>query len=160
MHDAARPCLSHELVDAVFDAALEHGAALLAVQSRRHDQASRRRSSHHRHRPPRAASTSPRRPRFSAAICSSRRTPSAAASPPATSPTTASSSRRWDSRCAIVEGSALNIKITTHADLKLAAAILPLLEKPRREGSAHPYSDEQAMWGDLPKLKASDLFGS
>ncbi len=30
-------------------------------------------------------------------------------------------------RCAVVEGSRLNIKITTHEDLKLAAAILPLL---------------------------------
>ena len=45
-------------------------------------------------------------------------------------------------------------------DLKLAAAILPLLEKARHEVSCHPYSDEQAMWGDLPKLKPSDLFGS
>ncbi len=62
-------------------------------------------------------------------------------------------------RCAIVEGSAFNIKITTHADLKLAAAILPLLEKPRPDPPSHPYSDQQAMWGDLPKLKASDLFG-
>ena len=57
-------------------------------------------------------------------------------------------------------GSPLNIKITTGDDLKLAAAILPLLEKPRREGSSHPYSDEQEMWGKLPKLKPSDLFGA
>ncbi len=28
VHDAARPCLSHELIDAVFDAARQHGAAL------------------------------------------------------------------------------------------------------------------------------------
>ena len=31
VHDAARPCLSHDLVDAVFAAARQHGAALLAV---------------------------------------------------------------------------------------------------------------------------------
>ena len=31
VHDAARPCLSSELVDAVFEAARTHGAALLAV---------------------------------------------------------------------------------------------------------------------------------
>ena len=31
IHDAARPCLSTELVDAVFAAARQHGAALLAV---------------------------------------------------------------------------------------------------------------------------------
>ncbi len=61
-------------------------------------------------------------------------------------------------RCAVVDGSRLNIKITTHEDLKLAAAILPLLEKTAREGPAHPYSDEQAIFEKLPKLKASDLF--
>ena len=32
IHDAARPCLSHDLVDAVFAAARTHGAALLAVR--------------------------------------------------------------------------------------------------------------------------------
>ena len=31
VHDAARPCLTSELVDAVFDAARAHGAALLAL---------------------------------------------------------------------------------------------------------------------------------
>ena len=62
-------------------------------------------------------------------------------------------------RCAIVESSALNIKITTQLDLKLAAAILPLLEKPSARLRCHPFEDEQAMWGNLPKLKPSDLFG-
>jgi hypothetical protein len=45
-------------------------------------------------------------------------------------------------------------------DLKVAAAIIPLLEKPVREAPAHPYSDQQALWNELPKLKASDVFGS
>jgi 2-C-methyl-D-erythritol 4-phosphate cytidylyltransferase len=58
-----------------------------------------------------------------------------------------------------VEGSPYNIKITTPEDLRLAAAILPLLDKPQREGPSHPYSDEQAKWSKLPKLKPSDLFG-
>jgi 2-C-methyl-D-erythritol 4-phosphate cytidylyltransferase len=62
--------------------------------------------------------------------------------------------------CAVVAGSQLNIKITTREDLKLATAILPLLEKPHGEGPSHPYSDEQAKWYKLPKLKPSDLFGS
>jgi 2-C-methyl-D-erythritol 4-phosphate cytidylyltransferase len=61
---------------------------------------------------------------------------------------------------ALVMGSALNIKITTQLDLKLAAAILPLLEKPRRETSCHPFENEQMMWGNLPKLKPSDVFGA
>src|SRR5262249_22737332 len=62
--------------------------------------------------------------------------------------------------CAIVPGSPLNIKITSAIDLKLAAAILPLLEQPRSEQPAHPYSDQHAMWDKLPKLKPSDLFGA
>ena len=32
IHDAARPCLAHEQVDAVFEAGRAHGAALLAVR--------------------------------------------------------------------------------------------------------------------------------
>ena len=65
IHDAARPCLCHELVDAVFDAGRAHGAALLAVRSRRHDQAGRRRSSHDRYRAPRAPLPRPDAPGLS-----------------------------------------------------------------------------------------------
>ena len=53
VHDAARPCLSHELVDAVFDAARAHGAALLAVRVADTIKRSRRRSSHNQARVPR-----------------------------------------------------------------------------------------------------------
>ncbi len=63
-------------------------------------------------------------------------------------------------KCAIVDGSPLNIKITTHLDLRLASVILPLLEKPKGGRPAHPFSDEGERWADLPKLKPSDLFGS
>jgi 2-C-methyl-D-erythritol 4-phosphate cytidylyltransferase len=58
--------------------------------------------------------------------------------------------------CQIVEGSPLNLKITTRADLLLAAAILRALPQPKREGPAHPFADEQAMWGHAPKPR--DLF--
>ena len=60
--------------------------------------------------------------------------------------------------CAIVEGSPLNLKITTAADLRLASAVLQALPKPKRDAPAHPFADEQAMWGNTPKRKASDLF--
>jgi 2-C-methyl-D-erythritol 4-phosphate cytidylyltransferase len=49
--------------------------------------------------------------------------------------------------CRIVEGSRFNLKITTQEDLRLASAILRVLPQKRREGPAHPFADEQAMWG-------------
>jgi 2-C-methyl-D-erythritol 4-phosphate cytidylyltransferase len=60
--------------------------------------------------------------------------------------------------CAVVEGSPLNLKITTAADLRLASAVLGVLPHPKREGPAHPFADEQAMWGNLPRPKPKDLF--
>ncbi len=39
--------------------------------------------------------------------------------------------------CAVVEGSRLNLKITTHEDLELAAAILPIVNRIARQGSSH-----------------------
>src|SRR5262249_46100018 len=62
--------------------------------------------------------------------------------------------------CAVVDGPRFNIKITTHEDLRLAAAILPCLEEPKQEGPSHPYTDQQAIFEKLPKIKASDLFRS
>ena len=60
-------------------------------------------------------------------------------------------------RCAIVQGSALNIKITTPLDLKLAAAILPLLEKPPRET---PGSPVRGRAGDVGRPAQAQAFGS
>lgn len=45
----------------------------------------------------------------------------------------------------LVVSSAMNIKITTAADLKLASAILKVLPIPKREGPAHPFADERTM---------------
>ena len=56
--------------------------------------------------------------------------------------------------CAVVEGSPLNLKITSQADLRLAAAVLHALPKPKREGPAHPFADEQQMWGDAAQAQA------
>jgi 2-C-methyl-D-erythritol 4-phosphate cytidylyltransferase len=157
VHDAARPCLSAELIEAVFAAALEHGAALPASP---------------------VAETIKRAAdgRFATETVSRgglylAQTPQAfergllcrayAGRDQASSHATDDCRlvEALGQRIAIVPGSVLNIKITTQLDLKLAAAILPLLEKPRGETSSHPFQDEHAMWADLPKLKPSDLFG-
>ena len=157
IHDAARPCLSHELVDAVFEAALIHGAALLA---RRITDTIKRAGDDHL-----TTGTVPRDQLYLAQTPQVFRRDllvKAYAQRSRVAGTITDDCQLVEAMghgCAVVEGSAFNLKITTHADLKLAAAILPLLEMPRPDRLAHPYSDPQAMWGDLPKLKPSDLFG-
>ena len=158
IHDAARPCLSTPLIDAVFEAARAHGAALLAtpvaetIKRARVGQFS--------------SETVPREGLYLAQtpqaferslLCKAYAQRSQIAGHVTDD---CQLVEALGHHCAIVQGSALNIKITTAQDLKLAAAILPLLEKPKRESRAHPFEDEQAMWGGLPKLKPSDLFGS
>ena len=159
IHDAARPCLSAELIDAVFAAAREHGAALPAIPVAETIKRVGEDRFTDRDRPPRgplpgpdAAGLPPRAP--VQGVRPARRGPARR------STDDCQLVEAIGHRCAVVEGSRLNIKITTHEDLKLAAAILPLLDKPKREGPSHPYSDEQAIFDKLPKLKASDLFGS
>jgi len=46
----------------------------------------------------------------------------------------------------VVEGAATNIKITTRQDLILADAILKAMPKPKPQGAAHPFAEEE-MWG-------------
>jgi len=42
----------------------------------------------------------------------------------------------------VVEGSPMNLKITTKEDLRLAAQVLKALPKPRLGGAAHPFGDD------------------
>lgn len=51
---------------------------------------------------------------------------------------------RIGEKVAIVEGSALNRKISTKEDLRLAEQILRVLPKPKLQGPAHPFADD--MW--------------
>src|SRR5215211_1581420 len=142
VHDAARPCLTAELIDAVFAAARAHGAALpglpVADTLKRLDAAGQ------------AVETVPRagliavqtpqafrrdlllrayanRARVAGSITDDAQLVEALGHP-----------------CRVVEGSPLNLKITTRTDLRLAAAVLQVLPRPKREGPAHPFADEQA----------------
>ena len=45
----------------------------------------------------------------------------------------------------IVEGSPLNLKITTRDDLKLAEQVLKILPKPKLDGFANPFAGDD-MW--------------
>jgi 2-C-methyl-D-erythritol 4-phosphate cytidylyltransferase len=156
IHDAARPCVSEDLIDAVFDAARCHGAALPAIaiaetikrvgEDRLTSETIPREALYLAQTPQvfrreLLCKAYAQRARFGARITDDCQLVEAIGH-----------------RCAVVDGSRLNIKITTHEDMRLAAAILPLLEKTVREGPVHPYSNEQAIFEKLPKLKASDLF--
>jgi 2-C-methyl-D-erythritol 4-phosphate cytidylyltransferase len=158
VHDAARPCLSTELVDAVFQAAVLTGAALLAVRvsdtikragDDRVTTATVPRDQLYLAQTPQVF----RRDLLEKAYAQRSHAPGSVTDD-------CQLVEALGHGCTIVDGSPLNLKITTHVDLKIAAAILPLLQTPRRAGPAHAYADDQAMWGDLPKLTASDLFGS
>ncbi len=45
----------------------------------------------------------------------------------------------------VVTGSAMNLKITTREDLRLAEQTLKVLPKPKLSGSGHPFADDD-MW--------------
>src|SRR5436853_85790 len=49
------------------------------------------------------------------------------------------------------EGASTNIKITSKGDLFLAEAILKSLPKPKPQAAAHPFADEEQMWGGRKK---------
>ncbi len=155
VHDAARPCLSSDLVERVFQAAREHGAAapgikvadtlkrvgpdqtivetisrdgLVAIQT---PQAFRRDL---------LVRAYANRQRVSGVTDDARLV------------------EAIGQTCRVVDGSSFNLKITTAEDLRLAAAILQARPRPKREGPAHPFADEQAMWDDKPPGKFQDLF--
>ena len=156
IHDAARPCLTESMVTQVFSAAREHGAALLAIPVS--DTVKRADDTRH------TIETVSRQNLFLAQTpqvfrrdwleqAYARRATNKAEITDDTQLVEA-----MGHRCAIVPGSTFNLKITTQEDLRLAAAIVQLQSKSGRESSGHPFADEAAMWGDLPKLKPSDVF--
>jgi 2-C-methyl-D-erythritol 4-phosphate cytidylyltransferase len=51
----------------------------------------------------------------------------------------------------VVEGASTNVKITSKGDLFLAEAVLKSLPKPKPQGPAHPFADEEQMWGGRGK---------
>jgi 2-C-methyl-D-erythritol 4-phosphate cytidylyltransferase len=156
IHDAARPCLTPDLIDAVFAAARQHGAALLAIPVAdtikragpdRFTTETVPRSDLYLAQTPQVFERDlllrayANRARLGAAVTDDTQLVEAIGHP-----------------CAVVEGSPLNLKITTRADLVLAAAVLQALPRPKREGPAHPFADEQSMWGKSPGPKPRDLF--
>jgi 2-C-methyl-D-erythritol 4-phosphate cytidylyltransferase len=141
VHDTARPCFTDPQLDAVFAAADRDGAAILAV---------------------RVAATLKRddgKQRISATVDRSglweAQTPQVfrrellleayAARDQEAATDDAGLVEKLGRPVRLVEGSALNIKITTREDLKLAEQILKVLPRPKPDGMAHPFADDD-LW--------------
>ncbi len=156
VHDAARPCLTSEQVDAVFAAALAHGAALLAVPVA--DTLKRvgpdsltietvPRAGLHAAQTPQVfrrdllLAAHARRHLLDVPITDDAQLVEALGTP-----------------CLVVAGSPENLKITTQADLRLALAILQSRPKPQANDFLHPFSDERVSRGEGPKRTLDDLF--
>ncbi len=141
VHDAARPCIAMEWIEAVFSEAQQSGAAILAIP---------------------VASTL-KRVRADATIEATvprahvweAQTPQvfrrdwliAAYANAGTEPATddAELVQRLGHSVKVVLGSPINLKITTKDDLRLAAHALKALPQPKLSGPAHPFADDH-LW--------------
>jgi 2-C-methyl-D-erythritol 4-phosphate cytidylyltransferase len=144
VHDAARPCVSTELIDSVFAAARKFGAAIpgLAVADslKRVDP-----TSHH------VVATVPREGLVAVQTPQAFRRDLlmkayANRSNVANVTDDAQLVEAIGQACHVVDGSPFNLKITTAADLKVAAAFLQSMPKAKKEGPIHPFAEERAMW--------------
>jgi 2-C-methyl-D-erythritol 4-phosphate cytidylyltransferase len=141
VHDAARPCLAEAWVDKIFAAAVETGAAILAIPvagTLKRVSADKRieetvaRSGLWEAQTPQVfrrellLDAYARRGGFNATD-------------------DAQLVERLGKPVAVVLGSLLNLKITTREDLRLAEAALKALPKPKTLGPLHPFADDD-MW--------------
>jgi len=141
VHDAARPCLAEQWIDAVFAAATKTGAAILAtpisgtVKRVSKDQVVQETIS----RDGLWEAQTPQVFRRQLLVDAYARR----GQEPATDD--AQLVERLGHKVTIVPGSPLNLKITTKEDLRLAAAVLKALPRPRLAGPAHPFGDDN-LW--------------
>lgn len=143
VHDAVRPCTTAEQVAAVFAAAKQHGAALLAARVT--ETVKRVSGQTVTETVPREGlwlAQTPqvfrrdwledayaRRAELGTSITDDAQLVEAAGHP-----------------VVVVEGDATNVKITTRADLVLAEAVLAARPKPQAKRQIHPFADESDMW--------------
>ena len=141
VHDAARPCIANEWIDRVFKAAEESDAAILAIPV----QGTLKRVNQDRS----IAETVQRKDLWEA------QTPQVfrrqllldayAQRGDLVATDEAQLVEQSGQRVRIVEGSPINMKITTKADLRLAAQALKAMPKPKILGPAHPFADDD-LW--------------
>jgi 2-C-methyl-D-erythritol 4-phosphate cytidylyltransferase len=146
IHDAARPCVADKWVDAVFAAAEKTGAAMLATPvAATLKRAAKSSGGGH----PTVAETVDRAGLWEAQTPQVFRreliTKAYAARAGANLTDDAQLVEKLGTPVALVDGSPMNIKVTTKDDLKLAEQILKVLPRPKPEGFAHPFKDDN-MW--------------
>ena len=141
VHDAARPCIANEWIDAVFAAAKETGAAILGIPvSSTLKQVDADKT---------IEATVPRANLWEAQTPQVFRRDwlveayAKLGGKPATDD--AELVQRLGHQVKVVLGSPINLKITTKDDLRLAAQALKALPKPKLQGPAHPFADDD-MW--------------
>jgi 2-C-methyl-D-erythritol 4-phosphate cytidylyltransferase len=138
VHDAARPCIVDEWIDAVFAAAVKTGAAILAAPVT----GTLKRSAGDQT----VAETVARDNLWEAQTPQVFRrqllTDAYARRGNAKATDDAQLVERLGQKVTIVAGSPMNIKITTREDLRIASALLKALPKPKFTGPAHPFADE------------------
>jgi 2-C-methyl-D-erythritol 4-phosphate cytidylyltransferase len=141
VHDAARPCIIDEWIDAVFAAAAKSGAAILAAPV---TGTLKRAATDHT-----IAETVSRENLWEAQTPQVFRRQllidayARRSQPPATDD--AQLVERLGQKVTIVPGSPMNIKITTKEDLRIASALLKVLPRPKLAGPAHPFADDE-LW--------------
>jgi 2-C-methyl-D-erythritol 4-phosphate cytidylyltransferase len=148
VHDAVRPCLTEELIDAVFAKASQTGAALLAapvtdtlkrVNAQHQVQETVSRQGLWLAQTPQVfrrdwlVEAYARRGKESNEVTDDAQLLEAAGH-----------------KAHLVEGPSTNVKITTKSDLHLAEAIIKSRPKPKPSGPIHPFAEEE-MWGGRPK---------
>jgi 2-C-methyl-D-erythritol 4-phosphate cytidylyltransferase len=148
VHDAARPCLTEELVNAVFAQAEKTGTAVPAVPvSDTLKQVDVRLT---------VQATVPRKGLWLAQTPQVFRREwlvEAYAKRPLPGPEVTDDAQLVEAAghpVSIVEGATTNIKITSKSDLFLAEAVLKSLPKPKPTRPAHPFAEEE-MWGGRGK---------
>jgi 2-C-methyl-D-erythritol 4-phosphate cytidylyltransferase len=140
VHDAARPCLAEKWIDAVFAAAEKDGAAILAlpVPGTLKQVAGTQ-----------IETTIDRRNLWEAQTPQVFRrdvlTKAYAARAGKAATDDAGLVESLGVKVTVVEGSPLNLKITTRDDLKLAEQVLKVLPKPKLEGFSHPFANDD-LW--------------
>jgi 2-C-methyl-D-erythritol 4-phosphate cytidylyltransferase len=146
VHDAARPCLADEWIDAVFAAATRTGAAILAtpisgtVKRVARDPATKEQAIQETvSREGLWEAQTPQVFRRQLLVDAYARRGGA----PATDD--AQLVERLGHKVTIVPGSPMNLKITTKDDLRLAGALLKALPRPKLAGPAHPFGDDN-LW--------------
>ena len=141
VHDAARPCLADKLIDAVFAAAEKEGAAILALPVpstlKQVDRQERVEQTVDRTHLWEAQTPQVFRRDLLEKAYAARAGQSATDD--------AGLVEQLGQQVVVVEGSPLNLKITTREDLKLAEQVLKVLPKAKAEGFSHPFADD-GLW--------------